>query len=94
MGDIISGMSGNNESPCSKGSDCSKFNKLIHSMIDGEISKTDIDFFEKHADDCVHCLEHYGAEKEFVREIKTKLARRCCPDSLLLKIKNKIEELK
>ena len=94
MENSFSNMLNAQKSPCSHGEDCSKFNELVHSMIDGEMTSSDIEFFKKHADDCVHCLEHYGAEKEFVDEIRTKLARRCCPESLLDSIKNKIKELK
>jgi mycothiol system anti-sigma-R factor len=94
MGNVFSNMSNAKKSPCKNGTDCSKFNQLIHSMIDGEMNPSDKEFFEKHADDCVHCLEHYGAEKDFIAEIRAKLARRCCPDALLQSIKNKISQLK
>ena len=63
MGNVVSDLSNDQKSPCSNGSDCSKFNELIHSMIDGEMSSSDKVFFDKHSDDCVHCLEHYGAER-------------------------------
>lgn len=94
MKNAFSEESSKNESPCSNNSDCNKFNQMIHTMIDGEVSLADKAFFEKHADDCLHCLEHYGAEKGFVEEIRLKLNRECCPDSLLLSIKNKIKELR
>ena len=94
MESVFSDMSNANKSPCKDGTDCSKFNQLVHSMIDGEMDQSDKDFFNKHADDCVHCLEHYGAAKEFISEIRAKLARRCCPETLLESIKNKINQLK
>ena len=94
MEGVFSNKPNKNDSPCSAGGDCSKFNALIHSVIDGEVTTEDLKFFEKHRDDCIHCLEHYGAEKEFVDEIRAKLARHTCPDALLTSIKDKINELK
>ena len=73
--------------------DCSKFLETIQLILDDEATNEEVCFFKGHLDGCNGCFEHYNIEKSVIDEIRTKIERRCCPETLKTAILDKIQEM-
>ncbi len=73
--------------------DCSQFLGVMQLILDDEATDEQLCFFKEHMDGCSGCWEHYNVEKSVIDEIRTKLTRKCCPDSLKSSILDKIQTI-
>ena len=73
--------------------DCGQFVELMQLILDDEASDEQLKFFHDHMDDCRGCLSHYEGEKNMIDQIRLKLERKCCPDSLKSAILDKIHAI-
>lgn len=71
--------------------DCSKFVDLMQLILDDEATNEQICFFKEHMDDCRGCLDYYEDEKNLIDQVRAKLERKCCPESLKSTILGKIK---
>ena len=73
--------------------DCGQFLSVMQLILDDEASEEQLCFFKEHMLDCHGCLEYYNVEKSVIDEIRTKLERKCCPESLKKSILGKIQAI-
>jgi len=72
---------------CSHQADCLKMIQLI---LDGEATEQQLARLKANLVSCQPCIQMYHLEKE-VKELLTKrIEKKCCPDQLVERIKNKI----
>lgn len=72
--------------------DCSKVVKIINTIIDGEATTEEEQFFEEHIEKCTPCLDHYNIEKSILEKVKEKITRKSCPENTIQSIREKIKE--
>ena len=70
--------------------DCKKVKEMLTDVLDGELAPDELKAFDEHLEKCSKCTECYESEKALLESIKEKLDSKCCPESVLKKIKAKI----
>ena len=84
-------MGESNPSEVKTSCDCGQFMGLMQLILDDEASPEQICFFKEHMSDCKGCWDYYNIEKSVIDEIRNKLERKCCPESLKSSILGKIQ---
>ncbi len=74
---------------------CKDFITKLNLVLDGESSKEDIEYLQKHIEKCPPCQDHYNIQKSIKEVIKHKIEQRpvpsCLIDNIRAKIKNNCE---
>ena len=71
---------------------CEKVAHLLDSLIDGEASSEEQEFFNQHIESCVPCLESHQKQRLLKNLVCGHLKRVIVPETLALSIKTKIQE--
>ncbi len=90
----LSGASGKETNGVNSGESegkCARFMQVLQLILDDEASKEDREFFKARIDNYSVCLEAYEIEKTLLVEIKSKLEKKCCPEQVVLAIKDKLK---
>ncbi len=74
--------------------ECKKALLLLESIIDGESTVDEEDFFYEHIDECTPCLRHYNIDRTMVNAVKLKIERKKCPESVINSIRQTIKHIK
>jgi anti-sigma factor (TIGR02949 family) len=70
---------------------CKDFITKLDLVLDGESTKEDIEYLQKHINQCAPCYDHYNLEKSIKEVIKHKIAQRPVPSCLIDNIRNNIK---
>jgi len=71
---------------------CKDCIKNLYQVLDGEATKEQESYFQSHINDCSHCFSLYEIDKSVKEVIKLKVTNKEVPSSLILSIKNKINQ--
>lgn len=75
----------------SKQSTCQECLKTLQLVVDGEASKEEEEYFNKHLEECIPCFNFYHLEKSVKQILKHKIQKKAVPPSLKQTIANKIK---
>ncbi len=62
----------------------------LYSVLDGEATKDQEEYFRTHIQECSHCFNLYEIDKSVKEVIKLKVANKEVPNSLISSIKDKL----
>lgn len=71
---------------------CEKVVELLNTVVDGEASPEEQQFFNSHINDCVSCFESHQKQLLLKSLVSGHLRRVLVPEALVLSIKAKIQE--
>ncbi len=71
---------------------CDKIINLLNTVVDGEASSEEQQFFNSHINDCVSCFESHQKQMLLKSLVSGHLRRVLVPEALVLSIKAKIQE--
>lgn len=72
--------------------DCEKVIELLNTVVDGEATAEEQQYFNSHINDCVSCFESHQKQKLLKSLVSGHLKRVLVPEALILSIKSKIQE--
>lgn len=61
--------------------------QMIQAVLDGSATKDEVEHFKDNFDACLPCIEGYELEKSIKEALKAKVEKKCCPQSIVQKIK-------
>jgi mycothiol system anti-sigma-R factor len=64
----------------------------LYSVLDGEASSQQQEYFMKHIQDCAPCFQQYEIDRSVKEMLRYKLAHKVVPPSLIHSIKQKIDK--
>lgn len=64
--------------------------EMIQAVLDGSATAEEINTFNKNIKECMPCIEGHNLEKSIKDALKIKLEKKCCPESTLSKIREKL----
>ncbi len=71
---------------------CKDCIKNLYQVLDGEATQEQQLHFQSHINNCSHCFSLYEIDKSVKEVIKLKVTNKEVPSSLILSIKNKINQ--
>ncbi len=69
---------------------CHECLQNLYLMVDGEASKEQEDYFNRHMDECIPCFNSFSLEKSVKEFLKNRIEQKPVPQSLVENIKSKI----
>jgi len=69
---------------------CSETLRLVRLALDHALSTDEENQLNQMLLDCPGCFDKFNIEKEFKLFLSTKIEKKCCSESLILKIKTQI----
>jgi anti-sigma factor (TIGR02949 family) len=73
---------------------CKDCVRNLYSVLDGEASKDQEEYFRNHINECSPCFNRYEIDKSVKEVIKLKVEHRDVPQSLISSIKDKLNQNK
>ena len=70
---------------------CGECVKSLQLVVDGEATKEQEDYLMNHLHDCLPCYNYYEVEKSVKKLIQSKIEKKCCPDSVIESIREKLK---
>lgn len=64
--------------------------QMIQAVLDGSATDEEMKAFKANMNECLPCIEGYDLQKSIKEALQQKLEKKCCPESTLSKIREKI----
>ena len=64
--------------------------EMIQAVLDGSASEDEMAAFKENMNECLPCIEGYDLQKSIKEALQQKIEKKCCPESTLSKIKEKL----
>jgi len=64
--------------------------EMIQAVLDGSATKEEMDHFRNEMTSCLPCIEGHELQKSLKDALSVKLEKKCCPQSLVSKIKEHV----
>ena len=71
---------------------CKDCVKNLYSVLDGEASKDQEDYFRSHINECSPCFNRFEIDKSVKEVLKLKVEHKEVPSNLISSIKNKLNQ--
>ena len=69
---------------------CKEVLKNLYLIVDGEATKEQEEYFNRHIEQCIPCLNSYSLEKSVKEFLNSRIEKRPVPQSVLDNIKSEI----
>lgn len=64
--------------------------QMIQAVLDGSASEEEMKAFKANMNECMPCIEGYELQKSIKDALRLKIEKKCCPESTLSKIREKL----
>lgn len=64
--------------------------QMIQAVLDGSATEAEMQAFKANMNECMPCIEGYELQKSIKDALRSKLEKKCCPESTLSKIREKL----
>lgn len=64
--------------------------QMIQAVLDGSATEEEMNNFKANMNDCMPCIEGFELQKSIKDALQQKIEKKCCPESTLYKIREKL----